>query len=569
MEKKKINVLKKSGIIALLLALVVSTLSGCGLFDDDEPEKKSIEVGTTYERDAVATKSLKAAFGDNVVRDKRTKLKGDGKDKVTILLYVNGSNLESEDGEATTDLSEIVAAGSSKKVKIVAQTMGTKKWDKKYGIAADHTQRFEVNKKGLKLVDDSLGQLDCTKSKTLSDFIKWGVKKYPADRYMLVFWDHGGGPVYGFGYDEWNKDESACLTVAEMREALSTAGVYFDFIGMDCCIMSCLETGLAFYDYCDYAVLSEEFESGLGWSYTGWVKMLMKNSSTPTEDLGKKIIEDTVNANIGNDEWGDSAAMAMLDESMMKVLYTAWTDFAYANESTLLGTNYSRKLTRSRRALPAFRMTSKAKDTFAEIGDYYDYENETYSLSEYYITDMLSVAENIQSDESEALSQAVSQAIVYSMTTSDDADMCGIAVTLPYGSSDFYSSMKKVFKSLGMDSDYISWLKKFTEVSGNTDNYSYDDYDGWDDYSCDGDYDWSDWDYYDDDDYWGDDSWDDTGWCDSQDGYCYDGSCYNEDYWDDEDFWSDEFWDEYYSDYYYDDYYDDDYYDDYYDDWDW
>ena len=49
---------------------------------------------------------------------------------------------------------------------------------------------------------------------TLIDFINWGITKYPAKRYGLVLWDHGGqwtgyggdsqnGTYGGFGFN-WN-----------------------------------------------------------------------------------------------------------------------------------------------------------------------------------------------------------------------------------------------------------------------------------------------------------------------------------------------------------------------------
>ena len=160
----------------------------------------------------------------------------------TVLVYMNGSDLESEYSEATTDLSEMVSATHTDSLNVIVQTMGTKKWDSQYGISSSRTERYRVTSSGLTLVDDSLSQLDCTAAATLLDFINWGVANYPADRYILMFWDHGGGPIYGFGYDEWNSDTYAALTLDEIQLALASSGVKFDFIGMDCCIMSCLET---------------------------------------------------------------------------------------------------------------------------------------------------------------------------------------------------------------------------------------------------------------------------------------------------------------------------------------
>ena len=43
-----------------------------------------------------------------------------------------------------------------------------------------------------------------TKPDTLSSFIQWCHENYPANRMELIFWDHGGGSVSGYGYDEKN-----------------------------------------------------------------------------------------------------------------------------------------------------------------------------------------------------------------------------------------------------------------------------------------------------------------------------------------------------------------------------
>ena len=57
-----------------------------------------------------------------------------------------------------------------------------------------------------------------------------------------------------------------------------------------------------------------------------------------------------------NEENGEgSSTLALIDESYMKVLYTAWADFAYANEPALLGENYSMHVRGGRRAHPVLR----------------------------------------------------------------------------------------------------------------------------------------------------------------------------------------------------------------------
>ena len=442
-------------------------------------------------------------FPEDMVKEKQTEIKGDGKDQATVFVYMNGSDLESEDGEATEDLCEMLAANISSQVNVLVETIGTKSWSKRLGIASDHTQRYKAEAGNLVLVDDSLGQLDCTSPDTLADFISWGAENYPANRYILIFWDHGAGPVYGFGYDE-HQSEDSVLTIDEIQTAIRQSGIYFDIIGMDSCIMSSLELCCAMYNYCDYMILSEDFESGYGWAYTGWLNALSENTSISSEKLGKIIVDDMI---ADNEENGEGAStLALIDESYMKVLYTAWADFAYANEPALLGENYSMHVRGGRRAHPILREKGLFDFLFDEDGD--------YSMSDYYITDIMAVAQNIESKETEALAAAVNLSIRYFNCTDDEVGMTGLSVTLPYGDSEFYGYLYPVFTGVGMDADYVGWLEKFVYAEGYNDYYDYeswyeDDWEGWDDYED--DWDWIDWLFFEDDDYWEDDSWDEWG----------------------------------------------------------
>ena len=491
--------------IAALLVAGVVTVSGCSTANRIINAVSShMNLGTAG-RAQVESATASEVFTGGEVREPQVQLKGNGEDKVTILVYMNGSNLETDSGEATTDLSEMVAAGSSDNVTIALQTMGTKKWQK-YGIASDRSQRYTVDGSGLHLVNDNLGQLDTTSQDTLTDFLNWGTATYPADRYMLVMWDHGGGPVYGFGYDEWQSEDST-LTLDEIQGALRSSNTYFDMIGMDCCIMSSIEVSCALYEYCDYTLLSEDFESYLGWNYTDWLKALYANTSITTPEMAATLIDATIKADSSNNADG---IHALIDEGMMKVLYTAWTDFAYKNEDTLLNANYSQNVSRVKRGRehPLLEKLQAQNRPFSfGGGDYmqgYEFQS-TYSLSDYFVTDIMSVAQNITSDESSALSSALSEAIVYTNCTDGDKGMTGLSVTLPYSDSSFYGKLKTILTNCGFDSTYIEWLSKFADVKSSTDSYDFsswiDQWQGWGDYV--NNYDWSDWGYYGLDDYWG------------------------------------------------------------------
>ena len=143
--------------------------------------------------------------------------------------------------------------------------------------------------------------------------------------------------------------------------------------------------------------------------------------------------------------------------------------------------------------------------------------------------------------------------IVHVNAYGKDSGMTGISVSLPYGDSEFYADMARIFLNCGFDQPYVAWLNKFTTADGYSDFYDYGswdaEWDGWDSYDAYEDWDWNEWDYYDDSSYWNDSEY---YW--ESDDYCYD--CYGDD-WEYDD-WDYDSWD--YDNWDYDDWYDYDWY---------
>ncbi len=438
---------------------------------------------------------------------------------VTIFVYMNGSTLETESGVATRDIQEMIAAGYSENVNVVIQTMGTKYWSSKLNIASDRSQTYVIGEDGLELVRDDLGQLDCTIADTLYEFIQWGSRAYPASRNILLFWDHGGGPAYGFGWDEF-QDDYDNLSVDEMVKALRNCDIHFDFIGMDCCIMSCLEITYALREYCDYMIVSEDFESSLGWYYTGWLEALYEDTSISTYDLAKILIDDMVAKNEKDRFNGDRSILALVDESRMEKLWELWLEFAYESEEKLLNTNFSQEIessgkgedlvlsgrihkVRGRRSGLLNDLINEAIDYMLDESGYGEMMEDILDgissaddvyVSDYCLTDLMSLAAIIDSDLSERLIRAVDKALLYVGATSDNLNLTGISVTLPYNDRDLYFELAKVMERCSFDSEYIDWLKQF--VYAETDRMTID----WDAL---GDDLWNEWGEYESSDIWG------------------------------------------------------------------
>jgi len=222
------------GILAIGI-LIFSLIKGGGLGGllDSMKNSGSSGGGTgvgNYSASSEGTVNTSVAKGS---REKRTVIKGDNKDSVTIMVYLCGTDLESKYGMATSDIEEMKAA--SKKFgddfNIIIYTGGCNKW-KTSAISSRVNQIYQIKDGKLKELVDDDGKKAMTDPDNLGSFIKYCKKNFPANRNELILWDHGGGSVSGYGYDEKNAGKGS-MDLAKLKQALDKGGMTFDFIGFD------------------------------------------------------------------------------------------------------------------------------------------------------------------------------------------------------------------------------------------------------------------------------------------------------------------------------------------------
>ena len=186
----------------------------------------------------------------------------------TLLIYMNGSDLESENGAGTDDLAELCAAGvDEERVNVIVFTGGAYRW---------HTPAISSAECELLMLRDGrlaplakVGDRDMGDAGTLAAFIKFGRAAFPAARTSLILWDHGGGSIAGYGADE--RFNSSALTLRELEFAFAKAGLDeapLELLGFDACLMASVETAVIAAPYAEYLVASESLEPGDGWDYT-------------------------------------------------------------------------------------------------------------------------------------------------------------------------------------------------------------------------------------------------------------------------------------------------------------
>ncbi len=375
-------------------------------------------------------------------REKYTQILGNQQDEVTIMIYMCGTDLESRSGMATKDLTEMVKATIGPNVHVLVYTGGCSRWNN--NLVSNRTnQIYEVQSGGLKRVLDDDGDRPMTDPNTLSRFIQWCSKNYPANRYMLIFWDHGGGSVSGYGYDEKNKS-SGSMTLDGINRALKNGGVQFDFVGFDACLMATLETGLMLDPYADYMIASEETEPGIGWYYTDWLTKLSANTSMPTVEIGRNIVDDFVRT-CSSQCPGQSATLSVVD-----VAELAATAPDAMREFSLSLTGMIQN--------DGFQQVSNARNGAREFA-------RSSAIDQ---IDLVHFSLNVGNSEGKALATALQSAVKYNRTSSNMSNAYGLSIYFPYRKTSNVDKAVKTYSAIGMDSSYSQCIREFAsmEVSG-------------------------------------------------------------------------------------------------------
>ena len=372
-------------------------------------------------------------------RDKYTTLKGGGKDEVTIMVFMCGTDLESKNGMGTADLSEMANANIADNVNLIVYTGGCSNWRNSV-VSSKVNQIYQIVGHGSvnRLVEDA-GKGAMTSPDTLTSFINYCTENFPADRQILIFWDHGGGSVSGYGYDEKNPRIQS-MTLAGINTALRNAGTKFDIIGFDTCLMGTLENALMLNEYADYLVASEETEPGVGWYYTNWLTALSGNSSMSSLDLGKRIIDDFIETCASKCR-GQNATLALIDlAELSNTVPAKLTNFSTGLSEMVTG------------------------DSFKQVSDARSHTREFATSSKIDQIDLINFAQNLNTQASIEMARAIANAVKYNRTSSNMTNCYGLSIYFPYQKASYVDRMVKTYNEIGMDSSYSKCIQQFAKM---------------------------------------------------------------------------------------------------------
>ncbi len=375
-------------------------------------------------------------------REKYTDIYGDGSDKATIMVYLCGTDLESRSKMATSDLQEMIDADISEDINLLVYTGGCKGWQNN-AVSNQTNQIWQIKDEGMVCLEKDLGSYSMTDPDTLAYFINWCAKNFPANRNSLIFWDHGGGSVSGFGYDE-KYASSGSMSLAGIDEALNAGGVKFDFVGFDACLMATTENALMLTKHADYLIASEETEPGIGWYYTDWLTEYAKDTSMSTLEVGKNIIDDFVDT-CAKKCSGQSTTLSIVDLAELEMtIPETLTEFSTDTYNLIQNQEYAK--------------VSNARSGAREFG----------SSSKIDQVDLVHLAKNMGTEEGEALAQAILGSVKYNRTSSNMTNSYGLSIYFPLRKASLVDEAVETYEQIGLDNEYSRCIQAFAsmEVSG-------------------------------------------------------------------------------------------------------
>ncbi|MHC6203854.1 clostripain-related cysteine peptidase [Breznakiellaceae bacterium SP9] len=365
-----------------------------------------------------------------------------------IYWYVCGSDLETDDGSATADLLEMAAVTLPPEVTVVIQTGGAKKWQHP-SVKAGELGRYVYDQNGLKKAA-ALRNASMGKAETLASFLSFSLEQYPADKKMLIVWNHGGGSLNGVAFDE-NYDNDS-LTLSEIRQAFSSACELsqteppFEVIGFDACLMATIDVANVSKDIARYLVASEETEPGLGWNYTGILDALAKNPQMDGKELGVNICNSYYAACKAEDS-GDDITLSVTDLAKIPALLTAYESLGLeALSKASSDAAFITQLSKTAKRIESYGSNSKMEGytNMADLGD------------------LVRKSSSLLPETANAVLDTLDECVVYKLHGARRSQASGLSCYYPY---DMDKDNLDTFSSLGT-SKSLSYYYEYN-IEGN------------------------------------------------------------------------------------------------------
>ena len=365
--------------------------------------------------------------------------------QTTVMIYMVGSDLEAKSGAGTGDMEEIIASGVDlSKTNVLIYAGGAPKWHNDLADPEKHSV-LQLKENGFERVTElrafSMGDSQC-----LSNFLKYGYSNYPAQQYALILWDHGNGPVIGYGKDMLFDNDS--LTLQEMGAALEDSPFNetnkLKWVGFDACLMASAELALTWSPYAEYLVASQEVEPAFGWNYDFMSKVTTSDTRQMLTDLAQGYIDACLAYFAERGYENRDTTLSCMDLGHAKELETAINNlFAKASQDM---TNQYNQLTARREKTRALGRASTGSE---------------YDLID--LNDMGMWLGQMFPEEVTALQQVLEKMTVVNLNNTEN--LCGMSLYYPFYNKRYYQKdWSQAYKDLGLLPEYQAYLQEYEKI---------------------------------------------------------------------------------------------------------
>lgn len=220
-----------------------------------------------------------------------------GLPKWTLMVYLAADNTLAQAG--LQDINEMEAASAHPDVNVVVEVEFSQNYMQQAGCDLSclnlpnwNTYRYlvtgtDTGHQGVNGPAQDIGSRNMADPTELRDFVEWTQQTYPAERYALVLWNHGGGYI-GLIEDQTDGGHGL-MSLTQLKEALTGLGP-IDLVDFDMCLMGAYETMDTMEGLADYVVFSEEVVPGAGNPYREVINGIQQNATASTSTIAEVFV---------------------------------------------------------------------------------------------------------------------------------------------------------------------------------------------------------------------------------------------------------------------------------------
>lgn len=377
----------------------------------------------------------------------------------TLMIYMVGSNLESQSGLATVDLNTIDYEKTSlENINVLLIAGGSRRWKNSY-IDEDETSIYKLTSNGF-VKDKTQPKQNMGSNQVFTNFLDYVYQNYKTDEYDLIFWNHGGA-ILGSEYDELYDND--LLTLNEIKEGLNNSKFNkenkLEAIIFRTCLNGTIEVADTLKDYSDYLIASEEIT--LGYPLDGVFKFINDIKQTDSGyDLGVKFVntykdyienlKQVYKSYTGKEQYIYST-YSVVDLSQVDKLGKAFADFI---KDIDVKKDYN-TISRVRSNLYQYAYTDASNP------------EATYDMVDFY--NLVNGLKELSPKKAEKVLNIFKKAVVYNYATNSKS--MGLSIYFPYNGADNWKTMiLKLYTDFNSFNDYRSFITSFNTIQNSSSN---------------------------------------------------------------------------------------------------